>query len=82
MFGHGSIFVFVVLFQCLPVNAIWDRSIEAKCLSINAAGYAGAVMAVIEDIALIILPIPELLKLQVTGRKRVGLGIMFAIASL
>ena len=82
MIGHGTIFVFVIVFQCTPVAAVWDRELQGKCLNVNAIGYAGAVMAVVEDLVLMVLPIPELLKLQISGRKRLSVGIMFCVASL
>lgn len=82
MFGHGTIFALLIFFQCIPVAAVWDRFLSSRCLNVNAVGWAGAVLSIIEDIVLMILPIPELMKLQITGRKRTGVGIMFSIASL
>ncbi|KAK6073285.1 hypothetical protein SCUP515_06897 [Seiridium cupressi] len=67
---------------CTPVEAIWNRFVAGKCLDVNAIGYSGAVLSVVEDLVLILLPIPELRKLQISGRKRVGVGLMFALASL
>ncbi|OBR10768.1 Integral membrane protein [Colletotrichum higginsianum IMI 349063] len=81
MFGHGAIFSLLIVFQCIPVAAVWDRFLSSRCLNVNAVGWAGAVLSIIEDIVLMILPIPELMKLQITGRKRTGVGIMFSIAS-
>jgi hypothetical protein len=83
LFGHGLIYGIVLIFQCLPVSAVWDRTIQgALCVNVNAVGYAGAAMCVVEDIFLIVLPIPMLQRLQVSGRKRIGVIIMFAAASL
>ncbi|KAK9799924.1 putative Extracellular membrane protein CFEM domain-containing protein [Seiridium cardinale] len=79
---HGVIYTFVVLFQCSPVSAFWDATVtDAKCLDTGAIIFSGAIMAIAEDLALILLPIPELRKLQVSGRKRWGVAIMFAFAS-
>lgn len=80
--SHAVIFVMVMAFQCLPVHSIWDRNVTGKCLNVTAVGYAGAAFSILEDILLILLPIPELLKLQVSRRQRINVGIMFAIASL
>lgn len=77
-----TIFTFVIAFQCTPVEAVWNRFISGKCLDVNAIGYSGAVLSVVEDLVLIVLPIPELRKLQISGRKRIGVGLMFALASL
>lgn len=77
-----TIFTFIIAFQCTPVEVIWNRFITGKCLDVNAIGYSGAVLSVVEDLVLIVLPIPELRKLQISGRKRIGVGLMFALASL
>lgn len=79
---HGLIFLFVIVFQCIPVDGIWDKSLSAKCLDITAVGWAGAIMSIIEDIAILVLPIPELLKLQLSLQKKIAVFIMFSIGSL
>ncbi|KAF7520463.1 hypothetical protein G7054_g12746 [Neopestalotiopsis clavispora] len=76
-----TIFTFVIAFQCSPVEGVWNRFISKKCLDVNAIGYAGAVLSVVEDIVLICLPMPELRKLQISGRKRIGVALMFVLAS-
>ncbi|KAF7537577.1 hypothetical protein G7054_g3594 [Neopestalotiopsis clavispora] len=68
---HGLIYTFVVLFQCTPVSAFWDTSItDAKCFNEGLIIFSGSVVSIAEDIALMVLPISELRKLQVSGRKR------------
>ncbi|WAO89006.1 CFEM domain-containing protein [Fusarium falciforme] len=81
LIGHGVIFLGLVIFQCTPIASVWNRNIEAKCLNLTAIGYAGAVFSIVEDIAILILPIPELLKLQLGGRKKAALLFMFSIGS-
>ncbi|KAI8718243.1 CFEM domain-containing protein [Fusarium sp. LHS14.1] len=81
LIGHGLIFLGLVIFQCSPIVSIWNRSLESKCLNLTAIGYAGAVFSIVEDIAILILPIPELLKLQLGGRKKAALLFMFSIGS-
>ncbi|EEU42187.1 uncharacterized protein NECHADRAFT_79864 [Fusarium vanettenii 77-13-4] len=81
LIGHGIIFLGLVIFQCSPMASIWNRNLESKCLNLTAIGYAGAVFSIVEDIAILILPIPELLKLQLGGRKKAALLFMFSIGS-
>ncbi|UPL00705.1 hypothetical protein LCI18_011639 [Fusarium solani-melongenae] len=81
LIGHGLIFLGLVIFQCSPIASVWNRNLESKCLNLTAIGYAGAVFSIIEDIAILILPIPELLKLQLGGRKKAALLFMFSIGS-
>ncbi|KAI4602559.1 hypothetical protein KJ359_009807 [Pestalotiopsis sp. 9143b] len=79
---HGLVYTFVVLFQCSPVSAFWDTTItDATCLNEGLIIFSGSIVSIVEDVVLMLLPIPELRKLQVSGRKRWGVAIMFAFAS-
>lgn len=80
---HGLIFLLVIIFQCTPVSSVWDRSNPNRtCLNVTAIGYAGAVFSIVEDLVILVLPIPELVKLQLNIRKKIALGFMFSLGSL
>ncbi|KAH6658539.1 hypothetical protein BKA67DRAFT_216577 [Truncatella angustata] len=81
MLGHGLIFIMVIAFQCWPVHSIWDKTITGRCVDVTVVGYVGAGLSIGEDLFLMLLPITELRKLQVTQRQRVLLSAMFAIGS-
>ncbi|KAK1633934.1 hypothetical protein BDP81DRAFT_379221 [Colletotrichum phormii] len=81
LFSHGFMFLLLTVFQCLPIQSIWNRSIQGHCLNMSAISYAGAACSIIEDIILIVIPIPELMKLQLGKKKRLALVCMFAIGS-
>ncbi|KAL2062454.1 hypothetical protein VTL71DRAFT_6720 [Oculimacula yallundae] len=81
MISHGLAFLFVVAFQCLPVRSIWDRELTNHCVDLQALIYAGAGLSIFEDVAIMILPIFELKGLNLSRRKRVALGLMFALGS-
>ncbi|KAJ4205391.1 hypothetical protein NW759_014617 [Fusarium solani] len=82
LFVHNIIFLGLVIFQCHPLQFIWDRQLKGTCLDLTAIGYAGAASNIIEDIGLFIMPIPVLLKLQLGVRKRLGLFVLFSLGSL
>lgn len=82
LFIHGFMFLLLMVFQCLPIESIWDRSIQGRCLNVSAISYGGAACSILEDIILIVIPIPELIKLQLGKKKRMALVCMFAIGSL
>ncbi|CZS98261.1 uncharacterized protein RCO7_08933 [Rhynchosporium graminicola] len=81
MLVHGAAFFFIVAFQCLPVRSLWDREIPGKCVDLQALIYAGAGLSIFEDFAIMLLPIFELKGLNLSRRKRVALGCMFALGS-
>ncbi|WQF86882.1 Putative extracellular membrane protein, CFEM [Colletotrichum destructivum] len=79
---HGLVFLLVIVFQCTPISSTWDRSNpDRKCLNVTAIGYAGAVLSIVEDLVILVLPIPELVKLQLNIRKKIALGFMFSLGS-
>ncbi|ELQ34429.1 hypothetical protein OOU_Y34scaffold00766g8 [Pyricularia oryzae Y34] len=79
---HGLGFILFVNFQCNPMAAVWDRSIEdAKCLSLNGIAWAGGASAIFEDVVILLLPIPEVMKLQLTLQKKIAVYMMFAVGS-
>ncbi|TLD31374.1 hypothetical protein PspLS_03064 [Pyricularia sp. CBS 133598] len=76
---HGVGYLVLVIIQCLPVAAVYDRSIEGRCLEFNPIVYSGAALSVFEDVVLVVIPIPELWSLRLNFKKKMGLMLMFAI---
>lgn len=72
------------LLQCLPVRYNWDGWKKdgsfgtVTCLDINALITACAILAIVQDIIVLALPIPIILKLNASWRKRAGIIIMFS----
>lgn len=78
-----SIFMCLILLECIPISTVWDKSItNAKCLDLHAISVAGAITSITTDIVLMLLPVPVLWRLQVSRAKRIGLVFVFAVASL
>lgn len=67
---------------CRPLSYTWDKSIEGHCGDILAGYISSAVINVVLDVAVIILPMRILWKLQMRLSKKLlisgifGLGIM------
>ncbi len=51
-------------------------------MNMRALLYAGAGLSIAEDLVIMVLPLDELKSLNLTLRKRVALGGMFALGSL
>ena len=75
-------FSLAVTFQCIPIRAAWDLSIDAKCINSTATIYAAAAISILQDCVIIVLPIPELKALHLSWPKRITLMFMFALGSL
>lgn len=75
---------FVVIFQCWPIHKAWDAggTVKGKCLSLTAFYYISFGIRLATDLALFALPLPKLVRLNMTMGKRAGLVIMFGLGVL
>ncbi|KAF2028703.1 hypothetical protein EK21DRAFT_69056, partial [Setomelanomma holmii] len=82
MFTHGLVFLMLVVFQCRPINFIWDKTLAGKCLPVNVViGFTGAGLSIAEDFIILLLPIRELWKLQMSNRKKTGIILLLSVGS-
>lgn len=48
---------FLIIFNCRPVNAFWDRDIKGQCIDISVLAYVNAGSAIAQDISLLVFPL-------------------------
>ncbi|KPM41712.1 hypothetical protein AK830_g4838 [Neonectria ditissima] len=75
-------FELVSIFQCSPIEGAWkawDKEFPAKCNNINLQGWAAAVLNIVLDVATLILPLVELIKLSLSLRKKIQIILMFSV---
>ncbi|KAL4933239.1 CFEM domain-containing protein [Aspergillus undulatus] len=78
--GLGSFFA--QIFSCKPISFYWnqwDGEHEGKCSSHNNLLLGHAIINIVLDVLVIALPMPVLLRLQMSLEKRIGMCIMFAV---
>jgi hypothetical protein len=69
-------------FQCTPVKKAWLKKTPGHCINfIDLVIYAQA-CNIIFDMAILILPLREIYKLQLSTLKKVGVMAIFAVGSL
>ncbi|KAK1952059.1 hypothetical protein LY78DRAFT_731281 [Colletotrichum sublineola] len=79
---HGTLFVIPFAAQCTPVQSIWDRTItDRHCLNLQAVGYSSGGLAMAEDIAILLLPIPHVWQLKVSLPRRLAVLSLFSVGS-
>jgi hypothetical protein len=72
--------IFVAIFACTPVQAIWDFTITDKqCISLVPFFYFSTSLNGITDLVLCLIPIPLLFKIQVTTKERAILIVLFGL---
>lgn len=78
---HSIIYITMIVLQCIPVAAVWTLE-PAKCLNLTSIIYSAAGVSIFEDIIILLLPVWELRKLNLSTRKKVELTLMFGLGSL
>ena len=76
------VFVLISVFQCNPLKGAylrWDGEHDYQCNNINAQGWAAAIVNMILDIIVMMLPLRELYGLNLSMRKKIGLLCMFSL---
>ncbi|KAK6222636.1 hypothetical protein LQW54_000816 [Pestalotiopsis sp. IQ-011] len=82
---YAVIFDLVSIFQCTPVQGawlFWDHQHKVTCRNINAQGWAAAGVNIVLDLAMVILPLPELWHLSLSNNKKVQVMLMFSLGFL
>ncbi|KAJ5690741.1 hypothetical protein N7462_005133 [Penicillium macrosclerotiorum] len=67
---------------CRPLDALWTGDIAEHCFNINAFFRYSRIVNIISDVAMLILPIPHIVRLQSRTRLKIGLVITFLSGSL
>ncbi|KAF2773319.1 hypothetical protein EJ03DRAFT_364444, partial [Teratosphaeria nubilosa] len=73
-------FTFVNLFECEPISytwSQWDLQHEGRCIHVVAYMYATVTLNIILDGAVVVLPIPKLISLDMPLGKKLWAGVMF-----
>ncbi|PVI04707.1 hypothetical protein DM02DRAFT_555946 [Periconia macrospinosa] len=79
------IFTVTVCVNCLPVTYIWeswDGQHSGKCIDLNAFVWSHAIIDIVFDIFIFAIPIPELIKLNMSLRKRIMIVAMFSVGGV
>lgn len=82
MVVQDTIYILSVMVRCIPIQAIWDIRTPGRCLNLNSIGLTGAILGIVEHFIILLLPLPELWKLNLSRRKRLQLALVFSIGSL
>ncbi|ETS81013.1 hypothetical protein PFICI_06015 [Pestalotiopsis fici W106-1] len=69
-----------ILFGCTPISYFWtswDGEHEGHCISTNGIFWAGALVVIAIDIWVMLIPLPFIMKLKFSLRKKLLSGVMF-----
>lgn len=71
-----------ILFECHPINyawLLWDGEHKGTCINTQALIYACSAINIVLDSMVFFLPIPKLMQLEVSGRKKIGICLTFLV---
>ncbi|KAK5456025.1 hypothetical protein LTS15_005344 [Exophiala xenobiotica] len=75
-------FALGIALHCIPISYTWTSwtgETTGHCMNLNAFAWAHAIINIVFDIWIIILPVPQLFQLNLGTRKKVHLILMFSI---
>lgn len=78
------LFILLQIFQCFPVDSIWrswrgDYPGYYRCLDINSLVYAAAGCSIAQDLTILVLPLPLILRLNTSWRRKAAIVVMFSL---
>ncbi|CAM1508581.1 Fc.00g054290.m01.CDS01 [Cosmosporella sp. VM-42] len=80
--GYNVVIFFVIIFACHPFKRHWEiGATEGGCINETALYVATAVLGIVSDLVLLLMPIPMIVRLQMPSRQKLGLILLFSIGS-
>jgi hypothetical protein len=83
--AYGLAFLLVTAFQCQPVPYSWEQlenPAGGRCNNINLQGWTSAAINIVIDLIILVLPLRNLYKLQMSWKKKVMIMFMFSLGIL
>lgn len=73
--------VFVIM-HCIPFTALWDPTVPAHCINVDEAILVCGAFNFATDLAILIMPMPELWKLKITRKQKLQITFLFLLGGL
>ena len=73
---------FLFIFICVPVEKLWYPQLPGRCIDQVATWIANATSTIATDLVILILPMPQIWKLQLRTSEKVALTIAFGLGFL
>ncbi|KAK6203885.1 hypothetical protein LQW54_008692 [Pestalotiopsis sp. IQ-011] len=80
VFMWGITVFLLTLLQCIPTRGFWDKTVEADCnVDSQKFLFAISIPNILIDVALLVLPLPYVKKLNVSGNQKRAIASMFLL---
>ena len=66
-------------FSCRPRAMIWDLTVSGTCINTKLLDIASAVVTLISDLVLLLVPQKVIWGLHLSNKKKIGVSIVFSL---
>lgn len=73
---------FLFIFICVPVEKLWYPELPGHCIDQVGTWIANAASTILTDVAILVLPIPQVWKLQLRRTEKIGVTVAFCLGFL
>ncbi len=73
---------FLFIFICVPVEKLWYPDLPGHCIDQVGTWIANAVSTILSDFAILLLPIPQVWRLQLRKPEKIGVTFAFGLGFL
>jgi hypothetical protein len=73
---------FLLLFICVPVQKAWLPDLPGRCINRLGPWIANATSTIATDLAILVLPIPQIWILQLRREEKIALTLVFGVGFL
>ncbi|KAF2229208.1 hypothetical protein EV356DRAFT_435733, partial [Viridothelium virens] len=72
----------VAIFACRPIAGFYDLTIQAKCIDDVQFYWGTAILNVLTDLYILVLPMPMVWRLHATFQKKLAISAVFMLGGL
>lgn len=81
--SSGVAYIVATIFQCSPIRGFWDKTAkDIHCINSGAFWMSYAVLNITTDVAILCLPIRQIMLLRLPRMDKIGLGCVFLLGAL
>ena len=73
---------FLFIFTCVPVEKFWHSEIEGRCISQVGTYVSNGVSTIITDVIILLMPAPQIWRLQMRRLVKIGLCASFGLGGV
>lgn len=72
----------LIFLQCIPLESLWNINVVGTCVDRIVIFMVNALPNIITDVLILMLPLYEVIRLQMELPKKIGVGAIFVVAGL